>query len=794
MAAGNARCTEVHGASRRNTLDLKAKMLLESVIARILELKNGPGLQVAGLLWPLILFTLISRTPSASAQESGVLLTNAADIISLPAKEAARSRKVAVVGVVTAADPVLKGRFFLQDSTGGIFVDNVNGRRPEPGTVVEVIGISHPGAYAPIITAPQVRQIGTAPLPPAKPLTIERLMSGAEDSQRIEITGVVRDARVDGLRLVADVVSGGYRFRVFAPMPPGTDPQALLAARVRVRGTAAEAHNRSLRQLIAVEIYVPALADFIVEEGEPVNPFSQPIVPLDSLAQYRRDNSLDHRVHVRGVVTLQRPGENVFLRDATGGLQVQSQALDAFSPGEVIEAVGFPSFDQYLPVLQDAVFRKTREPRAVVAPKPVLIEDLQNGLHHADFISLRGALINRTSRQERSQPSGLLGARTTLVLENTNVTFTAEAGELPEEGELTSVPIGSIVEVSGICLMEIDSQGKMKSFRILLEGPEAVRVLGRPSWLTPRRLLISLGIVTSVLLAIVAWTVMVSRKNATLRFLVREREKAQLELQQAHDLLEQRVKERTEELKFQITARREAELQFKAVLTERTRLAQELHDTVEQTLTGIALQLDTAAKLYESKPGKALNHLELARNLMSKSQIEMRRSVWDLRRRALEQFDLAGALQESVRQITRGTHIQVELETIGLVRALPEVVELNLLRIGQEALTNVIKHSKASRVKIELVFGPQQVVLQIKDNGKGFTLENCLGPDDGHFGLQGMSERAKRIGGQFVPASESGKGTTVRVGVPLGPGEAFQWPAEAAAQRDREQPLTTPGA
>ena len=230
---------------------------------------------------------------------------------------------------------------------------------------------------------------------------------------------------------------------------------------------------------------------------------------------------------------------------------------------------------------------------------------------------------------------------------------------------------------------------------------------------------------------------------------------------------------------------------FKAVLGERTRLAQELHDTVEETLTGIALQLDTAAKLYESKPEHALNHLNLARNLMAKSQIEIRRSVWDLRRRALEQFDLSGALQQSARQMTHGTGIQVELETTGPVQALPEVVEVNLFRIGQEALTNVIKHSRARRVKIELSFGPQEVVLQIKDNGTGFTLANCPGPSEGHFGLLGMSERAKRIGGQFVPTSAPGKGTTVRVEVPLGPAEEFQWPAQAAAQRDREQPLTT---
>jgi signal transduction histidine kinase len=455
----------------------------------------------------------------------------------------------------------------------------------------------------------------------------------------------------------------------------------------------------------------------------------------------------------------------------------------------VVEAVGFPSFDQYLPVLQDAILRSTTEPHAALKPKPALLPDLQNGLHHADFVSLQGKLINRTVGQERSQTTGSISTRTTLVLEHANLTFGAEIEEARQPSELAFIPIGSILEVRGICLTEIDSNGKMKSFRILVGNPKDVRVLAKPSWLTPRRLLISLGVVSSVLLAIVAWTVMVSRRNATLSFLVREREKAQVELQQAHDLLEKRVKDRTEELKFQITARREAELQFKAVLGERTRLAQELHDTVEQTLTGIALQLDTAAKLYQSKPENALNHLELARNLMSKSQIEMRRSVWDLRRRALEQFDLSGALQESARQITHGTGIEIQLETTGPVQALPEVVEVNLLRIGQEALTNVIKHSKASQVNIELAFGPQQVVLQVRDNGMGFTPDNCLGPGDGHFGLLGMAERAKRVGGQFVPTSAPGQGTTVRVEVPLGPAEEFQWPAQAAAQQDHEPPL-----
>jgi len=262
---------------------------------------------------------------------------------------------------------------------------------------------------------------------------------------------------------------------------------------------------------------------------------------------------------------------------------------------------------------------------------------------------------------------------------------------------------------------------------------------------------------------------MVSRKNSVLNFLIREREKAQLALQQANDQLEERVKARTEQLKFQITARNESELQLKAVLAERTRLAQELHDTVEQTLTGIALQLDTAAKLHGKNSQDALSHLELARNLMGRSQLEVRQSVWDLRRLVQEQFDVSSALLENARQIMTGTNIHVALETTGQIRALPEFVEENFLRIGREAFINVIKHSQATLVYIQVEFDSRSVALQIHDNGLGFDPQHAVGPDQGHFGLLGVAERVKRLGGRFKLDSAPGKGTTVRVEIQLEP-------------------------
>jgi len=306
-----------------------------------------------------------------------------------------------------------------------------------------------------------------------------------------------------------------------------------------------------------------------------------------------------------------------------------------------------------------------------------------------------------------------------------------------------------------------------------------IRILEEPGWLTPQHLLASLLAVFLGLLIAICWTVLVSKNNLILKSLVREKETAQNALQQAHDLLEERVRERTNQLKIEMTARKESELQFRATLTERTRLAQELHDTLEQTLTGIALQMDMVASLFSKNPGDASLHLKLARNLMRQSQLDVRQSVWGLRSRATEQFNLTNAVLINSRQIAGGAGIQTLVETFGEPRPLSEIVEENLMRISQEAITNAVKHSGANQVKIELHFSPEKVVLQIQDNGRGFNPEDCVGPQEGHFGLLGISERTERMGGRVRITAATGAGTLIRVEIPVNPAG----PAVAAVSR-----------
>lgn len=705
----------------------------------------------------------------ASCPAAPVILTNAADVLMLSAEQAGAGRPVLLRGVVTAAEKYWSGRFFLQDISGGVFVDNLNALQPSPGDYVEVSGTTHPGAFAPCVTHPQWRPLGTAPLPKAKPVSIERVMSGSEDGQRIEISGTVRAVQVENALLSLDLMSGGFRLRIFAPIPPGLDDlQTLVGDKVRVRGTAAVSFNAQLRQMTMMKIFAPLLEDFIVEESESSDPFSEPVVSLRSIGQYQMDRIPGRRVHVRGVVTIQRPGEDLFLKDDTSGLQIKSRQRDALAAGDTIEAVGFPDFEHFRPVLQDAIFRKTGAAPVAVTPKAVATRELQDGLHHADFVTLQGRLLDRvmTWREERSGAGMQL--RTTLMLQGSNQLFSAECETSPEAAQtLARVPVGSIVAVSGVCVSEIAPDGKLTSLQILLPTEQSLRVLQRPGWWTPQRLLGGLAILFAVLVVAIAWTVVISRKNAALQTTVHEKEQAQIELQHANNRLEERVKEGLEQLKLQITARQESELQFRAVLNERMRLAQELHDTLEQTLTGIALQMDTAAKFAGSEKERADHHLELARNLVTQSQTEVRCSVWDLRSRSREQMDLSNLLLKISRQLTDDTGIRVEVAAKGRVRPLPEVIEENLLRIAQEALTNIIKHSRATQANLVLDYGPRHVRIQIQDNGSGFVVDHHAGPSEGHFGLLGITERTKRLHGQLAIRSTPGGGTTIEVTIPI---------------------------
>jgi signal transduction histidine kinase/ligand-binding sensor domain-containing protein len=206
---------------------------------------------------------------------------------------------------------------------------------------------------------------------------------------------------------------------------------------------------------------------------------------------------------------------------------------------------------------------------------------------------------------------------------------------------------------------------------------------------------------------------------------------------------------------------------FAAVLEERARLAREIHDTLAQGFVGISSQLDAVAMCLSDEKSPARRYLDMARKMARHSLTEARRSVMDLRSSALEGQDLAAALETGARSWTAGSGVDVSVEVEGPHRQLKEEMEQHLLRIAQEAVTNVLKHAEASKIAVELKTEERRLRLQIADDGRGFEPEDVFSSLGGHFGLIGMRERAERMGGDLQLESRPGEGTKLEVTVPL---------------------------
>jgi signal transduction histidine kinase len=196
-----------------------------------------------------------------------------------------------------------------------------------------------------------------------------------------------------------------------------------------------------------------------------------------------------------------------------------------------------------------------------------------------------------------------------------------------------------------------------------------------------------------------------------------------------------------------------------AILKERTRMARDIHDTLAQGFTGVIIQMEAAEEaLLEQDPQHGIGHVRRARELARDSLGEARRSVHALRPQALEKAAFADALKAIIKNTAAGTTLRTEFRVQGKPRHLAPGVEENLLHIGQEALTNALKHARASKFRARLSFNSEAVSLELSDNGDGFIVDNING---GGIGLIGMKERADQIGATVNVTSEPGKGTKI---------------------------------
>jgi hypothetical protein len=330
-------------------------------------------------------------------------------------------------------------------------------------------------------------------------------LAGHEDSQFVELSGIVRAIRLSGdsKRCEMDLVSGGERFTVHAPALP----LELVDGKVKVRGVCSTLFNRQ-RQLFGFRLLVARPEDVVVEKAAPGQPFAVPVQSIGSLLRFTPGGGFGHRVKLAGTVIYQEPGSALFIQDGKEGVYCQTRERTPLKAGDRVEVIGFPAKGEYTPVLQDAVYRKTGE-ATPPAPAELDVDGILAGEHDCQLVRLNANLMERTER----------GRERFLVLEKDGFHFNAYLGQDIGSGMgFNPMRNGSEVKVTGICLIERGANWRAgagwraNSFRLLLRSPDDVVVAKPPPWWLQWGVERIIGVLAIVILAALLWISMLHRR------------------------------------------------------------------------------------------------------------------------------------------------------------------------------------------------------------------------------------------------------------------------------------------
>jgi signal transduction histidine kinase len=673
--------------------------------------------------------------PAAEPAPPTTVLTRIKDIRALTSDDGARGYAVRIRGTVTHFDEIGRSLLFIHDGDSGQFVDqperwetNNTWKALRRGDIIEIEGRTVRGGFAPNVQPKIIRKIGRALPPTPKRLPFGSLLTGRHDCEYVEVEGVIQRAWLASdpqmhILFAEIAVEGGFVRASFWDYGP-VDLERFIDARVRVRGNAGTLFGQT-GQLRGVSIFGGRTSHIEVLSAPPA-PFSLPIRSIRSIHNYSSAGEVNQRIRVRGVVTSQVFGRPVqvsdfptsatfrdvrhvlYLRDAEGGIRIETEQDMPVTPGDVVEAVGFPAVTPAKPILRNAILRVMGSGRP---SQPVTVSPTQamTAEYDAELVRIEGQLLGVLRNPTAS----------VLVLKTGETVFDA-ALDASFGAELEKIRPGSIVSVTGVYSYQ---WGPPALFRLFLREPADVVVLASGPWWTLSHTLVLFAMVTAVGCVATVWV------RAT------GKQKRQ---------------------------------QFNAILSERNRVARELHDTLEQGLAGITLQLEAVAGSLDASPGSARQSLDVARQMLRYSLEEARRSVMDLRSEALNGRDLAGALTSLAQQMMAGFSPVVDVRVEGTVRRLDAAHEHHLLRIGLEALTNALRHADAKRIDILLRFAADSVELVVRDDGCGLGQGRMDSPG-AHFGLQGIRERVDKVGGTVTMDSQPGEGTRLAVIVPVAP-------------------------
>lgn len=566
-------------------------------------------------------------------------------------------------------------------------------------------------------------------------VTTRDLAQGGWDRKRVTVEGWVVDQFDDELSpeyrflQVEDAFGTIYAAVHALPgLPVATNDYVGL--RVRLSGIWRNTQKGKIRRYLGHELSIKDPTQITVLDGFRQAPFDVPLLDMLPDLPPERLPSLGSR-RTTGQVLAVRNGDEMLIRTRDGFLsRIEFLNRPPPKPGDFVEVVGNVETDVHCINLSRARWRAFRpwivqpeSPRDVTARQIVMRDD---GLPR-----IRAVLHGQTVRMRacvRSLPDpGFRDGRFTV--ESDGITCTVDAGNCLEV--LSNLAPGAVVEVTGVCWMDIEnwrpnaSFPKIRGYSVVLRTADDIRILARPPWWTTPWLLWAIGVLLALLVWFAIW-------NRALRRLAERRGRELFRAQ---------------------AARMKAELKT----TERSRLAVELHDAISQTLTGVALKIKAAQNQARTDLEKALGNLSLAESTLRASREELRYCLWDLRNNILDLQSLEEAVRQTLRPQTGEAELVVRFPVSR--RSVSDNTTHAVLQIVRELAVNAIRHGGATSLRVAGSLEGDTLAFSVQDNGCGFDAAAAPGPEQGHFGLLGVRDRLARFNGTLEVTSAPGKGT-----------------------------------
>ncbi len=653
-------------------------------------------------------------------------LTTAVAVHKLKREEAQRGYPVRLVGVVTCVLPEHQA-FTMQDSTRGIYVVDMTSAGhgpPSVGEYVQVEGVTDPGLFAPVVNATRIVSDGLGQLPEPVQPTFDQLLSGSMDAQYVQIQGIVTDARSN--TVVLHMRDGCIQVQL---RPNNIAPSALPTLRdalVRIRGCLFASWDYVTHQVKPGEIRVYN-ADIFVDEPAPPDIFATPTKKVAELLQFDPLAGAFQRVKVEGQI-VGRAGTVFFMMQDTLGMRFICRTNIELDPGDMVEVVGFPDVVAACsPTLREAVVRKTGH-GMLPEPRKLGLGELYAPGNDATRVHIEATLIGMSSGAAGQALELQMGMRT----------FIAR----PVQGVVLprNLARGSRLELTGVYVGHgsgaLPSQ-RVSSFELLVTAPEDIRILARPPWWTFGRLLVVIGVLLGGLCMAGLWITLLHRK----------------------------VEQRTAELTAQIQQRQRAEHR-QWLERERTRIAQDLHDELGSGITEISM-LALRASTPDAPAEKRLLHLEQIRSRATELVTALDEIVWATNPKHDSLASLISYFSLYADRFLGAANIRCRVEPAPELtdRPVPAHTRHELFMVFREALNNVVKHAKATEVRIAFGVADAQLEVSVADNGQGM---DAAGTVAGGEGLASMRTRIERLGGTLDIRSGLGQGTRLKFVVPLG--------------------------